>query len=130
MTLGASHDATEIAKTRGARAARLGAIKADIVDNLACDNLSAATVAARHRLPVRYMQRLFETEGVTFTDFVLDARLTRAHRMLVDPRLANLKVGAVACEAGFGDLSYFNRTFRRRYGATPSDVRAQARLDN
>jgi AraC-like DNA-binding protein len=24
---------------------------------------------------------------------------------------------------GFGDLSYFNRTFRRRYAATPSDIR-------
>lgn len=24
---------------------------------------------------------------------------------------------------GFGDLSYFNRAFRRRYGATPSDIR-------
>jgi len=25
--------------------------------------------------------------------------------------------------AGFGDLSYFNRTFRHRYGITPSDAR-------
>jgi AraC-like DNA-binding protein len=30
-------------------------------------------------------------------------------------------------EAGFGDLSYFNRAFRRRYGASPSDVRAPAK---
>jgi AraC-like DNA-binding protein len=33
-------------------------------------------------------------------------------------------VSSVAFEVGFGDLSYFNRTFRRRFGATPSDVRA------
>jgi len=33
----------------------------------------------------------------------------------------------VAFDAGFGDLSYFNRVFRRRFGATPSDVRAAAR---
>jgi hypothetical protein len=27
---------------------------------------------------------------------------------------------------GFGDLSYFNRVFRRAYGETPSDVRQRA----
>jgi AraC-like DNA-binding protein len=32
-------------------------------------------------------------------------------------------------ECGFGDLSYFNRAFRRRYGATPTDVRAALRPD-
>jgi len=36
-------------------------------------------------------------------------------------------IGAIALRVGFGDLSYFNRTFRRRYGMTPSDARAQAR---
>jgi AraC-like DNA-binding protein len=35
-------------------------------------------------------------------------------------------VSSIALDAGFGDISYFNRAFRRRYGATPSDVRAQA----
>ena len=30
---------------------------------------------------------------------------------------------AVASDVGFGDLSYFNRTFRRRYAATPSDIK-------
>ena len=51
---------------------------------------------------------------------------TRAHRMLTDPRYVARSISAIAFEAGFGDLSYFNRTFRRRYGATPSDVRAAA----
>jgi AraC-like DNA-binding protein len=47
--------------------------------------------------------------------------------MLSAPRLASLKIGAIASETGFCDLSYFNRAFRRRYGAAPSDVRAEAR---
>jgi AraC-like DNA-binding protein len=122
LALGTTGEAAEIAKNRGARVARLRSIKDDVKDNLASD-LSIAAVAARHRLPVRYVQRLFEADGVTFTDFVLEQRLAHAHRMLIDPRLANLKIGAVAAESGFSDPSYFNRTFRRRYGATPSGLR-------
>jgi AraC-like DNA-binding protein len=125
LALGATRDATEVAKVRGARAARLRAVKADIVDNLGRVDISVAAVAARHHLPVRSLQRLFEADGGTFTDFVLDTRLARARRMLIDPRLNSLKITAIAAEAGFGDMSYFNQSFRRRYGATPSDARAR-----
>jgi AraC-like DNA-binding protein len=43
--------------------------------------------------------------------------------MLTEPRLAQSSVGAIAYDAGFGDLSYFNRSFKRRFGVTPRDVR-------
>jgi AraC-like DNA-binding protein len=39
------------------------------------------------------------------------------------PRSASLKISAIALDAGFGNLSYFNASFRRRYGASPSDLR-------
>jgi AraC-like DNA-binding protein len=126
LALGATRDAAEVAKERGARAARLRAIKADIAESLSCEDLSVTTIAARHRLPVRYVQRLFEGDGVTFTQFVLEQRLSRARRILTNPRLAHLKISAVAIDAGFGNLSYFNQSFRRRYGVSPSDARAQA----
>jgi len=47
--------------------------------------------------------------------------------MLSDPRFLNLTITWIAFDVGFGNLSYFNRLFRRRYGATPSDVRANGR---
>jgi predicted TIM-barrel fold metal-dependent hydrolase len=34
---------------------------------------------------------------------------------------------AIALAAGFGDLSYFHRVFRRRFGATPADMRTVQR---
>jgi AraC-like DNA-binding protein len=43
--------------------------------------------------------------------------------MLRDSRHRERPVSAIAFACGFGDLSYFNRAFRRRYCATPSDVR-------
>jgi AraC-like DNA-binding protein len=126
LTLGAGRDAAEAARSRGAGAARLRAIKADIEASLDQADLSAATIAARHRLPLRYLQRLFEIDGVPCTQFILDRRLARAHRMLTDPRLAERPVSAIAFDAGFSHLSRFNRAFRARFGATPSDVRVQA----
>jgi AraC-like DNA-binding protein len=125
LALGAARDAADMSKGRGLRAARLQAIKADIENELAQD-VSLAMLASRHRLPLRYVRRLFEEEGTTFTEFVLSRRLARAHRLLLNPRAIHLKIGTVATEAGFNNLSYFNEAFRRRYGATPSDVRAQA----
>lgn len=129
LTLGATRDAAETARLRGARAARLREIKADIERNLCTEDLSVVTLAARHRLPVRYVQRLFEAEGVSFTEFVLERRLARVHRLLIDQRLADRPIGIIAFEAGFTNQPYFNRAFRARFGTAPSDVRAQARRD-
>jgi AraC-like DNA-binding protein len=63
-------------------------------------------------------------EGVTYTQFVLQHRLDRAFRMLRDQRCAARRISEIAYDVGFGDLSYFNRAFRRRYGATPSEIRS------
>ena len=52
--------------------------------------------------------------------------VTQTHRMLTDPRRAGEKISAIALDAAFGDVSYFNRAFRRSYGETPSGVRVHA----
>ncbi len=123
LAIGATRDAADVARGRGIRAARLPAIKADIVKNLDRCELSVDSVAARQGISPRYVGILFESDASTFSEFVLGQRLIRAHRMLTDPRSAPRTISAIAFECGFGDLSYFNRTFRRRFGMTPSDVR-------
>jgi AraC-like DNA-binding protein len=60
---------------------------------------------------------------------VLGERLARVHQMLRSPLHLARGTSAIAYDAGFGDLSHFNRDFRRRYGATPSDVRAAAKRE-
>jgi AraC-like DNA-binding protein len=127
LTIGATRDAAEIAEGRGVRAARFGAIKADIADRLAQDDLTVAAVASRQRISESYVRKLFESEGSSFSEWVLGERLIRAHRMLTDPRFADRSITSVAFDAGFGDVSYFNRSFRRRFGATPSEIRAEAK---
>jgi AraC-like DNA-binding protein len=125
MVFGPTRDGAAVAGERGVRAARLAAIKADIIQHLGRD-LTIVALAARQHVTSRYVQVLFEREGTTFSEFVLEQRLARAHRMLADPRYAGSTVIAIAFAVGFGDISYFNRAFRRRFGATPSDIRAEA----
>ena len=83
-----------------------------------------ATRGIARDITPRYVQRLFEEAGATLTEYVLGQRLARAHRLLTDPRRTERTLTAIAFEVGFSDLSYFNRAFRRRFGATPSDARA------
>lgn len=123
LALGATHDAVGLANGRGVSAARLRTAKAYIIENSNRRDLSIGSVAAHLGLTPRNLQRLFEGEGTTFSEFLLTQRLSRAHRMLTEPRLAQSAVGAIAYDAGFGDLSYFNRSFKRRYGATPRAIR-------
>ncbi len=126
VAAGATRDAADAAEGRGLRAARLHAIKNDIAKNLDNPDLSVASLAVRHSCTPRFIQRLFEAEGTTFTEHLLTQRLVRAHRMLRDVRRADDKISTIALDAGFGDVSYFNRAFRQLYGETPSGVRAQA----
>jgi AraC-like DNA-binding protein len=124
--LGASREAIEATKGYGIRAARLRAIKQDIAEHLESGDLSIDAVAVRHHITPRYIQLLFEAEGTTFTGFVLDRRLERAHRQLADSAFSRRSVTSIALDVGFNDLSYFNRVFRRQFGCTPSDVRTAA----
>jgi AraC-like DNA-binding protein len=127
LALGASSDGAEIVRGRGVRAARLAAVKRDILASVANTELTLGIVAARHAITTRYLRMLFEDEGTSFTDFVLEQRLLHAHRALRDTRDRPQMISTIAFAAGFGDLSYFNRAFRRRFGMTPSDLRIQVR---
>ena len=125
LSLGAT--AVAAPEARGSlRAARLRAVEADIGRHLTDPDLTPAAVAARHGISVRYLHRLFEAAGTTYSRFVLDQRLDLVHQRLRNPRFAGHTITTIAADAGFTDPSYFNRTFRRRYGTTPTDVRHAA----
>ena len=123
VTIGATRDAAAIAEGRGLRAARLRAIRDDIEAHLTDSDLTPIVVAKRQRISDSYIRKLLESEGTCFSDFVLTRRLVRAHRMLTDRRWADHTIASIAFACGFGDLSYFNRTFKRLYGAPPSEIR-------
>lgn len=117
----AARDATD-----GRHAALLAVLRADIVRHCCDPGLSIGALARRHGISVRLVQQLFERAGTTFTAELQDRRLAHVQRMLRDPLRRRMQVAAIAFDAGFADLAAFNRLFRRRVGATPTEVRREA----
>jgi AraC-like DNA-binding protein len=113
---------------RGVGAARLEVAKRAIGKRLREPDLGIAMIAKSQGVTPRYLQRLFETEGRTFSEFLRDIRLDLAFERLRDDSGCEESISAIAFDCGFSDLSHFNRSFRRRFGQTPSDVRAAAML--
>lgn len=126
VAIGSTRDGAEIANGRGVRAARMQAARSDILANLTSPNLSISAVAARQGITQRYLHMLFEETGLSFSQFVLRERLSMAWRMLSDQRCDRMTITTVAWTIGFSDLSYFNRTFRARYGMSPREARRAA----
>lgn len=127
LAIGGAPDAMAIAGSRGLGAARLVSIKALIRARVNEPGLTVTEVAKLTSISPGYVRKLFAAEGTSFSHYLLDQRLARACRMLSGPGYAHLKVSDIAFGCGFGDLSYFNRAFRKRYGMTPSDARAKGR---
>ncbi len=123
LAVGATRDAADVAYGRGMRAARLQAAKAFITRNSRRADLSANIVATYLGVTPRYVHLLFETEGLSCNEFVVERRLVRAYEMLFDSQRSDRTISAIAFTVGFSDLSHFNRAFRRRFGMTPSEVR-------
>jgi AraC-like DNA-binding protein len=124
--IGPTAEAAEIIATRGLKAARTRAILAQIARRFGDCNTDLDDVAGALGLSRRYVQRLLEETGKSFTEHLIERRLDRSFAMLTDRRYLHLAIIDIALAVGFGDISHFNRVFRRHFGDTPSGVRAAA----
>ncbi len=80
-----------------------------------------ALASAAAMSPYHFLRTFRAVVGMTPHQYVLHRRM---HRAAVRLRRSNDAVSAIAFACGFGDLSTFNRRFRRVIGASPSDYRA------
>jgi AraC-like DNA-binding protein len=107
----------------GLRGAHLLEIMAAIKSRFDNPAFSPRQLASELRLTPRYVQDLLHEAGTSFTERVLELRLQKARSMLADRRCDRLRVSEIAYASGFNEVSYFNRCFRRRFGATPTHFR-------
>ncbi|TPL53089.1 helix-turn-helix transcriptional regulator [Mesorhizobium sp. B2-4-2] len=72
--------------------------------------------------PYHFLRTFRQIAGMTPYRFLLRTRL---HRAAVRLHASDKAISTIAFEAGFNDLSTFNRRFRREMGETPGSYRAR-----
>lgn len=85
-------------------------------------DLTIADIADDLGMSLRQLQRGFAAIGTTPTKYLLTKRMEHAKRGMDDRRSGRRAdlISTIAYEAGFSDLSYFQRCFRKAFGASPS----------
>lgn len=104
--------------------AHLRRIKAAIRRRLHEADVTPARIAADCGLSVRYLHRLFATAGTTMGRWTTEQRLVEADGALRDPR-NRASLAMVAHLHGFTDQSQFCRHYKKRFGRTPGETRAE-----
>ena len=65
--------------------------------------------------------------GMNTMSYVNNIKLNRAKKLLTS---SGRSIGDIAMESGFGDFSYFSRSFKKEFGVTPSQFQRMAIKEN
>ena len=107
----------------GGRAAILDRAFQTIEARLSDPALNLHQVANEHGISSRYLQKLFESYGESFGQFVKLRRLERCRLDLGSPLYAQRSISEILYQWGFNDSASFSRAFRERYGISPREYR-------
>ena len=110
------------ADTPAGNRALLLRIQAFIDRHLADPDLTPQAIARAHRISLRYLHKLFESEDVTVGRWIQRRRLEECRRDLAY-RANGATIAAVAHRWGFSSAAHFSRAFRATYGMAPREWR-------
>jgi AraC-like DNA-binding protein len=131
LAIGATREASNVARARGLRAAR----RADLRDRAARfislrfndPNLTPDAIADGLGVSTRLLQKIFAEHGKTLMIFLRDERIRRATNLLSSSEASDRSITDIAFACGFNDSSHFGRVFAAHKGMTPSKWRKQQR---
>ncbi|WP_425353803.1 acetamidase/formamidase family protein [Ancylobacter gelatini] len=105
------------------QAAHFARVCAQIEARLREPELSVADIAKAEGLSARYIQRLFEGQDRSFSDYVRHRRLEQCRLDLVNPQHADRSIAEIGFRWGFADQAHFSRVFSAAYAISPRDYR-------
>lgn len=89
------------------------------------ESFNISDLAAMHGYSPNHLSGIFKRyTGESITQFTINARIRAACGMLTETDKA---IADVAVSCGFDNISYFNRTFLKKMGVTPSSYRTAAK---
>lgn len=95
-------------------------------DEMYQTSMSLSEFAKTYQKNEKYIGRLFKHEvGMSYAEYAQEQRLAHAEKMI---SRSSERIIDIALECGFNNISYFNRSFRRKYGVSPTSYRAKKRL--
>ena len=105
------------------RLSLLHRIEEYIDEHIYDNNLSPDIIAREQDISVRYLNRLFESAGISVTRWIWMQRLEKCRRKLDNPVEAHLSISEIAYSCGFKNISHFNRVFKNYFGCSPRTYR-------
>ena len=87
------------------------------INELFCENINLKTVAEKEHIPPQHLSILFSKYvGISFSEYLCEKRLRYASILLSEHKY---NVTDVCYRCGYGNLSHFLRSFKKKYGITP-----------
>lgn len=87
--------------------------------------LTPDKIAKGNGISTRYLHSLFRESGTTVLKWVWEQRLKAARSDLLDPAQTQARISEIAFSRGFNDSAHFSRSFRNRFGISPTQLRSQ-----
>ncbi len=97
--------------------------KLHIERNLTDDALDCESISRAVGLSARQLARAFEIDGISITRYIWAQRLERCRADLLDRNLRHTAISEIAFRWGFNDSAHFSRSYRSRFGETPTATR-------
>jgi AraC-like DNA-binding protein len=103
-------------------------IQAFARSRLSNPQLDPQVLAASHNISLRYLQLLFQDQGISPARWIRHERLSKCAEDLRNPSFAHLTVAMIGERWGLPSASHFSHLFRERYGVTPREFRRGQQL--
>jgi AraC-like DNA-binding protein len=88
-------------------------------------DLTLHHIAEQQHVSARYIQKLFQQAGLSFSQYLRQRRLEHCHADLGSSAHRNLSISDICFRWGFNDAAHFSRSFRADYGMTPRSFRQE-----